>query len=90
MALASQNHDRVGASDTEGPAGSQFWVSDNGATDHITSDACNVYDWVEFPPEKRKVMIGEGKAMGVIGAGSLNLRMHSKTDFDVKLARVCT
>ena len=85
LALASQNHNRVSDRYTEGPAVSEFWVSDNGATNHITSDACNVYDWVEIPPEKRNVMIGDGKAMRVIGVGSLNLIMHSKTDFDVKL-----
>ena len=88
LALASQNHDRVSGRGTEGPAGSDFWVSDNGATNHITSDARNVYDWVEIPPEKRKVMIGDGKATRVIGVGSLNLIMHSKTDFDVKLTGV--
>ena len=87
-ALASQNHDRVSGRGTEGPAGSEFWVSDNGATNHITSDARNVYEWVEIPPEKRKVMAGHGKAMRVIGVGSLNLRMQSKTDFDVKLTGV--
>ena len=50
LALASQNHDRVSGRDTEGPAGSDFWVSDNGATTHITSDTRNVYDWAESPP----------------------------------------
>ena len=88
LALASQNHDRVSGRDTEGPAGGELWVSDNGATNHITSDARNVYDWVEIPPEKRKVMIGDGKAMRVIGVSSLNLGMHSKTDFVVKLTGV--
>ena len=63
-------------------------MSDNGDTNHITGYARNVYDWVEIPPEKRKIMIGDGKAMIVIGVGSLNLRMHSKTDFDVKLTGV--
>ena len=33
-------------------------------------------------------MIGDGKALRVIGVDSLNLRMHSKTDFDVKLTGV--
>ena len=88
LALASQNHDRVSGRDTEGPAGDGVWVSDNGATNHITSDARNVYNWVEIPPEKLKVIIGDGKAMRVIGVGILNLRMHSKTDFDVKLTGV--
>ena len=41
-----------------------------------------------MPPEKQKVMIGDGKAMRVIGVGSLNLKMHSKTDFDVQLTGV--
>ena len=88
LALASQNHDGASDKDTERPAGSEFWVSDNGATNHTTSDARNVYEWVEIPPEKRKVMIGDGEAMRLIGVGSLNLRMHSKTDFDVKLTGV--
>ena len=84
LALASQNHDRGSGRDTDGPAGSEFEVFDNGAM----SDARNVHDWVEIPPEKRNFMIGDGKAMRVIGVGSLNLRMHSKTDFDVKLTGV--
>ena len=33
-------------------------------------------------------MIGDGKAMRVIGVGVLNLRMHLKTDLDVKLTGV--
>ena len=88
LARASQNHDRISGRCTEGPAGNEFMVSDNGATNRITSDARNVYDWVEIPPEKRKYMIGDGEAMRVIGSGSLNLRMHWKMDFDVKLTGV--
>ena len=88
MALASQTHDRVGGRGTEGPVASAFWVSDNGAMNHITSDARNVYDSVEIPPEKRKVIIGDGKARRVIGVGSLNLGMHLNTAFDVKLTGV--
>ena len=79
FAFACQNHGRVNGKGTEGPAGSEYWVSDNGATNHITSDARNVYDWVEIPPQKRKIVFGDGKAMRVIEVGSLNMRMHSKT-----------
>ena len=88
LAFASQNHDRVCSRDTERPAGSEFWVSDIGATIHITSDARNVCDWVEIHPEKRQVVIGDGKTMRVVGVGSINLRIYSKTDFDVKLTGV--
>ena len=62
--------------------------ADNGATNHITSDGRNVYDWVEIPPEKQKVMIGDGKAIRVIGVRSLNFKMHSKMDFNMKLTGV--
>ena len=41
LALASQNHDRVGGKDTEGPASSKFWVPGNGSKNHITSDGRN-------------------------------------------------
>ena len=44
LALASQNHGRVSSRGTEGPAGSEYLVSDDGATNHITSDARNVHD----------------------------------------------
>ena len=88
LTLTSQTHGRVSGRGTEGATGSEYWVSDNGATSHIISDARNVYDWVDIPPERRKVMIGDGKVMRVIGVGSLNLRMHSKADFDVKLTGV--
>ena len=44
-----------------------------------------MYDWVEIPRGKYKVLIGDGKAMRVLGVGSLNLKMHSKTDLKVKL-----
>ncbi|CAM9331230.1 unnamed protein product, partial [Laminaria digitata] len=65
-----------------GPEGSEVWVSDNGATNHITSDDRNVYDWIDY------VLIGNGRGMRVKGVGSLNLKMLSKTDFDVKLTGV--
>ena len=34
------------------------------------------YDWVEIPPGKERVLIGDGNAMRVTGAGSLNFKMH--------------
>ena len=88
VALAIQE-----GSDTVGecirkPPDSEGWVSDNGATNNFTSDSSNVYDWVEIPPGKERVLIGDGKAMGVTGVGSLNLKMHSKTDFNVNLTGV--
>lgn len=42
-----------------------------------------------MPPERRKVVIEDGKAMSVIGVGSVNLRMHSNSCFDVKFTGVC-
>lgn len=62
--------------------------SENGLTDHITSDASFMYDWVEISPENEKVLTGGGKAMMVTGLCSLNLKMHSTTDFHVKLTGV--
>ncbi|CAN0279287.1 unnamed protein product, partial [Laminaria digitata] len=71
-----------------GPEGSEVGVSDNGATNHIISDARNVYDWIDVPPGKEYVLIGNGRGMRVRGVGSLNLKMHSKTGFNVKLTGV--
>ena len=65
MALAEQGG--VGSAEirSTGPPGSELWVSDNGATNHVTSDPSNVYVWVEIPPGKEKVLIGSGKEMRV-------------------------
>ena len=71
-----------------GPPGGELWVLDNGATNRITSDPTNVYDWIEIPKGKEKVLIGDGKGMEVLGIGSLNLKMHAKVDFNVKLTNV--
>ncbi|CAN0289655.1 unnamed protein product, partial [Laminaria digitata] len=71
-----------------GPEGSEVWVSDNGAMNLITSDPRNVYDWIDVPPGEEYVLIGNGRRMRVRGVGSLNLKMHSKTDFNVKLTGV--
>ncbi|CAN0470993.1 unnamed protein product, partial [Laminaria digitata] len=50
---------------------------DNGATNHITNDARNVYNWVEIPG-KEKVLIGNGKGTRVIGVGSLKVKCTRK------------
>ena len=67
------------------PACSEFLVSDNGATNYHSSRSRNMYDWVKIPRGKEKVLIGHGKAMRVLGVVSLNVKMHSKPDFNVKL-----
>ncbi|CAM9191416.1 unnamed protein product, partial [Laminaria digitata] len=46
------------------------WISDNGATNHITNDSSNVYDWAEIPPGKEQVLTGNGKGMRGVGVGS--------------------
>lgn len=51
-------------------------ASDNGAANHVTSDPRFVYDWVEIPPGKEKVLIGDGKEVKVIGLGSPNPTLH--------------
>ncbi|CAM9841553.1 unnamed protein product, partial [Laminaria digitata] len=56
-----------------GPEGSEVWVSDNRATNHITSDDRNVYDRIDVPPGKEYVLIGNGRGMRVKGVGSHNL-----------------
>ena len=88
LALASQPPREAVGGRTVGSVGSELWVSDNGATDHITNDPTNVYDWEAIPPGKEKVLIGGGKEMRVMGVGSLNLTMHSTTDLNVKLTQV--
>ena len=79
LSLASQTR-------SEPVGGRGFSVSDNGATNHITNDSRHVCDWVEIPPGKEKVLIGDGREMPVHGVGSI--KMHSKTDFNVKLNEV--
>ena len=88
MALAGQGGVGGAESRSTGPSGSELWVSENGATNHVTSDPRNVYDWVEIPPGKEKVLIGRGKEMRVRGVGSLDLNMPAATDFNVKLIGV--
>ena len=63
-------------------------MSENGASNNITSDPTNVYDLEGIPPGKEKVLIGDGKEMREMGVGSFNLTMHSTTDFDVNLTLV--
>ena len=87
MALAIQEGSDVGECIRK-PPGSERWISDNGATNHFTSDSSNVYDLVDIPPGKERVLTSDGKAMRVTGVDSLNLKMHSKTDFNVKLTGV--
>lgn len=84
MALAGRSSGKGSGRDAGGPVSSEVWVSDNRATNHITSNVRNVYDWIDIPSGKERVMIANGKAMRVIGLGSLNLIMHSKTDLGVK------
>ena len=88
LGLASQSLSETVGGGGVGPAGSGVWVSDNWATNHITSSSRNMYDCVEIPRGKEQVLLGDGKAMRVLGVGSLNLKMHSKTDFNVKLSDV--
>ena len=88
LGLAGQSSSKEVRGRVVGPPGSEIWISDNGATNHITNDSTNVYDWVKIPPGKEQVLIGNGKGMRVVGVGSLNLKMHSKTDFNVKLTGV--
>ena len=61
MALCGQVGVGSAESRSTGPPGSELWVSDNGATNHVTSDPSNVHDWVETPPGKEKFRIGSGK-----------------------------
>ena len=88
LALASQPPREAVGGRTVGPVDSELCVSDNGATNHITNDPTNVYDGEEIPPGKEKVLIDDGKEMRAMGVGSLNLTMHTSTDFNVKLTLV--
>ena len=67
MALAGQGG--VGSVETRtvGPPGGELWVSDNGATDHITSDPTNVYDWVDIPPGKERYQLEAERRCGYVG-----------------------
>ena len=88
LALAGQMDDETVEGRDRRPPGSEMWVSDHGVPNPVTSDPRFVYDWAEIPPGKEKVLIGDGKKMNVIGIGSLNLKLHLKTDFNLKLTRV--
>lgn len=52
---------------------------------NISNDPRNVYSWVEILPGKEKVSIADGRAMRLIGVGSLPLKMDSRSDMNVKL-----
>ena len=65
-----------------------LWVSDHGATNRITNDPRILYDGLAIPPGEKKVLIGNGRAMRVLGVGSLNSIMHFRIDFHVKLSEV--
>ena len=54
----------------------------------MTNDPTNVYDLEVIPSGKEKVLIGDAKEMQEMGVGSLNLTMHSTTDFNVNLTLV--
>lgn len=47
-----------------------------------------MFDWVEIPAGKEKVLIGGGKETKVIGIYTINLEMHSKGNFTVTLMGV--
>ena len=61
MALAGQGVVCSAENRIIGPPGSELWVSDIGATNHITSDPTNVYDCVDIPPCKEKVFNSKRK-----------------------------
>ena len=87
LALAGQTDGETVEGGGRRPHGSEMWVSDNGATYHVTSYPRFMYDWVEIPPGQEKVLIGDGKEINGILMGSLNLKLHSKTVFIVTLTR---
>ncbi|CAN0019315.1 unnamed protein product, partial [Laminaria digitata] len=88
LGLLGQSNSEAIKGRVVGPPGSEIWVSAYGATNHITNDSSNVYDSVPVPPGKEQVLIGNGKGMRVRGVGRLNLKMHSKTDFNANLTGV--
>ena len=88
MALAIQGAVGSAESRTTGPQDSELWMSDNGATNHVTTDPSNVYHWVEITLGKEKVLIESGKALRLRRVGSVNLKMHAATDFNVKYTGV--
>ena len=64
IGLVSQSHGETAVAERGvGRRGSEFWVSHNGAANHATNDLHNVYDWVEIPPSRETVLIGDGTAM---------------------------
>ena len=88
MVLAGQGGVDSAESRSTGSPGSELWVSDNGATNHVASDPSNVYDWVKIPPGREKVLIGSRKKMRVRGVGCLNLKRQAATDFNLELTSV--
>lgn len=89
MALASQIRCETVRGRWRGPAGSGVYASARitmPPTTYLMTPVTCMAGW-KFP-KANSAWIGDGREMRVLGVGSLKRRMHSKTDFDVKLNEV--
>ena len=66
IALAGQGGVGSAETPTVGPSGSELWVSDTGATNHITGDPSNANDWVGNRPGTEKVLTRSGRRYGYV------------------------
>ncbi|CAM9485197.1 unnamed protein product, partial [Hapterophycus canaliculatus] len=66
----------------------ELWISDSGSTYHPTGDPRLMYDMRGISPEERRIAIGDGRALNVIGMGSLGLILHAKTEFPITVKNV--
>ena len=87
MGVPSSSH-RETVGDVLGPTGGLVWVFHSHATNHITNDARNAYDKIDIASGREIGLVRKPKATNIEGIGSLNLKMHSKTDLNVIFTRV--
>ena len=64
------------------------WISDSGATTHMTRNADMVYDTRPPSPYRSRIILGDGSIRKVQFVGKLDLVFHSRTDHPVTLHNV--
>ena len=64
------------------------WISDSGATTHMTRNADRMYDTRAPSPHRSRIILGDGSIRKVQIVGKLDLVFHSRTDHPVTLYNV--
>ena len=63
-----------------------IWIGDSGATTHMTRNADLMYD--TKPPQRSRIILGDGSIKKVQFVGKIDLVFHSRTDYQVTLHNV--